>query len=49
MTRLFDDKGVAVATTLIEAGPCWVTQLDTNPRAGGPAVQIGFEEVKPKR
>ena len=49
MTRLFDEKGVAVATTLIEAGPCWVTQLDTNPRAGGAAVQIGFEEVKPKR
>ena len=49
MTRLFDEKGVAVATTLIEAGPCWVTQLETNPRVGGTAVQIGFEEVKPKR
>ena len=49
MTRLFDENGVAVATTLIEAGPCWVTQLETNPRARWQAVQIGFEEGKPSR
>jgi len=49
MTRLFDEQGVATATTLIEAGPCWVTQLETNPRASGPAVQIGFDETKPRR
>jgi large subunit ribosomal protein L3 len=49
MTRVYDERGVAVATTLIEAGPCWVTQLDTNERAGWEAVQIGFEETKPKR
>ena len=49
MTRLFDDQGVAIATTLIEAGPCWVTQLATNPRARCQAVQIGFDQTKPKR
>lgn len=49
MTRLFDDQGVAIAATLIQAGPCWVTQLETNKRAGWQAVQIGFEETKPKR
>jgi len=49
MTRLFDEKGVATATTIIEAGPCWVTQLETNDRAGWRAVQIGFSETKPKR
>lgn len=49
MTRLFDDKGLAVATTLIQAGPCWVTQIETNPRAGRQAVQIGFQESKPKQ
>jgi len=49
MTRLFDDSGVAIATTLIEAGPCWVTQLETNPRARWKAVQVGFEPTKPKR
>ena len=49
MTRLFDDQRVAIATTLIEAGPCWVTQLATNPRARCQAVQIGFDQTKPKR
>ena len=49
MTRVYDEQGVAVATTLIEAGPCWITQLDTNDRAGWEAVQIGYEETKPKR
>jgi large subunit ribosomal protein L3 len=49
MTRLFDENGVATATTLIQAGPCWVTQVDTNSRSRWQAVQIGFEETKPKR
>jgi large subunit ribosomal protein L3 len=49
MTRVFDDKGEAVATTLIEAGPCWVTSLRSNPRAGWQAVQLGFAETKPRR
>jgi large subunit ribosomal protein L3 len=49
MTRIFDEKGVAVATTLIEAGPCWVTQTETNQRQGWEAVQIGYDETKPKR
>ena len=49
MTRIFDEKGVAVATTLIEAGPCWVTQTETNQREGWEAVQIGYDETKPKR
>lgn len=49
MTRVFDESGVATATTLIQAGPCWVTQVATNTRARWEAVQIGFEETKPKR
>jgi large subunit ribosomal protein L3 len=49
MTRVFDDRGEAIATTLIEAGPCWVTHLQTNHRARWQAVQIGFEETKPRR
>src|SRR6266516_1092800 len=49
MTRLFDEHGVAIATTLIEAGPCWVTHLETNPRERWQAVQIGYEETKQKR
>src|SRR5919206_1539099 len=46
MTQAFDDNGQAVALTLVEAGPCWVTQLRTPERDGYSAVQIGFEETK---
>jgi large subunit ribosomal protein L3 len=49
MTQIFDDAGVAIPVTLIEAGPCFVTQLRTETQDGYAAVQLGFEEVKPKR
>jgi len=49
MTQIFDDAGVARPVTVIEAGPCYVTQIKTSETDGYSAVQIGFEEVKPKR
>jgi large subunit ribosomal protein L3 len=49
MTQIFDDAGAAVPVTLIEAGPCYVTQVRIPDRDGYSAVQLGFEEVKPKR
>ena len=49
MTQIFDDTGLAVPVTLIEAGPCYVTQVRNPETDGYNAVQIGFEEVKPKR
>ncbi|MHC1739622.1 MAG: 50S ribosomal protein L3 [Anaerolineaceae bacterium] len=49
MTQIFDDNGAAVPVTLIEAGPCFVTQIRTVEQEGYSAVQLGFEEVKPKR
>jgi large subunit ribosomal protein L3 len=49
MTQIFDDKGAAVPVTLIEAGPCYVTQVCTPESEGYSAVRLGFEEVKPKR
>ncbi|MCS7249090.1 MAG: 50S ribosomal protein L3 [Anaerolineales bacterium] len=49
MTQIFDELGVAIPVTLIEAGPCYVTQIRTVGRDGYSAVQLGFEEVKPKR
>jgi large subunit ribosomal protein L3 len=49
MTQIFDDAGAAVPVTLIEAGPCYVTQVRTAEKDGYSAVQLGFEEVKPKR
>ena len=49
MTQIFDVDGAAVPITLIEAGPCFVTQIRNPELDGYAAVQLGFEEVKPKR
>jgi large subunit ribosomal protein L3 len=48
MTQIFDDEGRAIPITLIEAGPCYVTQVRAPDRDGYSAVQVGFGEVKPK-
>jgi large subunit ribosomal protein L3 len=45
MTQIFDERGEAVPVTVIEAGPCYVTQLKTLERDGYQAAQLGFEEV----
>ena len=49
MTQIFDENGAAIPVTLIEAGPCFVTQVRFPQNDGYSAVQLGFEEVKPKR
>lgn len=49
MTQIFDEQGVAFPVTLIEAGPCYVTQVRTPEKEGYTAVQLGFGEVHPKR
>jgi large subunit ribosomal protein L3 len=49
MTQVFDENGAAFPVTLIEAGPCYVTQVKTDEKDGYSSVQIGFEEVKPDR
>ena len=49
MTQIFDDNGAAIPVTIIEAGPCYVTQVCTPENEGYSAVQLGFDEVKPKR
>jgi large subunit ribosomal protein L3 len=49
MTQIFDAAGIAIPVTLIEAGPCYVTQVRLPERDGYSAVQLGFEEAKPKR
>lgn len=46
MTQLFDGDGNVARVTLIEAGPCVVTQVKTADRDGYDAVQIGFEQAK---
>ena len=49
MTQIFDNNGAAVPVTLIEAGPCYVTQVRTVENDKYSAVQLGFSETKPKR
>lgn len=46
MTRLFDDGGRQVPVTVIQAGPCHVSQVKTAERDGYDAVQLAFEDVK---
>ena len=45
MSQLFDDQGRAVPVTLIEAGPCRITQLKSSDTDGYAAVQIGFQLI----
>jgi large subunit ribosomal protein L3 len=49
MTQVFDERGEIVPVTVIEAGPCFVTQVKTEQRDGYSAIQLGFEETKPQR
>lgn len=48
MTRVYDESGAAVPVTVVQAGPCAVTQVKTCKSDGYDAVQLGFEEVKAK-
>jgi large subunit ribosomal protein L3 len=48
MSQIFSGDGRAVPVTLIEAGPCFITQLKTEEADGYAAVQIGFGEAKEK-
>jgi large subunit ribosomal protein L3 len=49
MTRVYDDKGRLVPVTVIEAGPCAVTQIKTSKADGYNAIQLGLDDVKPSR
>jgi large subunit ribosomal protein L3 len=48
MTQIFDEAGVAIPVTVIQAGPCTVTQVKTKQTDGYFAIQVGYGEVKPK-
>jgi large subunit ribosomal protein L3 len=49
MTQLLTSTGVVVPATIIEAGPCYVTQVKTQEQDGYTAIQLGFQETRPKR
>ena len=46
MTQIFDESGKVIPVTVVEAGPCTVTQKKTIETDGYEAVQLGFEEIK---
>ena len=46
MTQIFDESGKVIPVTVVEAGPCTVTQKKTVETDGYVAVQLGFEDVK---
>lgn len=49
MTRVYDESGRLIPVTVIQAGPCIITQIKTGETDGYNAVQMGFEDVKPSR
>ena len=48
MTSLFDENGKNIPCTIIEAGPCTVTQVKNNEKDGYRSIQISFDEKKKK-
>jgi len=48
MSQIFDENDKVIPVTLIDAGPCYVTQVKTEEKDGYSSVQIGFEEKKDK-
>ena len=48
MTQIFDENGLVIPVTVIEAGPCFVVQKKTTATDGYDAVQLGFEDLREK-
>jgi len=49
MTQVYDESGELLAVTVIQAGPCTVTQVKNSETDGYNAIQLGFDDVKPSR
>ena len=49
MTQIFDENGNVIPVTVVEAGPCTVTQIKTVENDGYQAIQVGFGDVKVSR
>ena len=49
MTQIFDESGKVIPVTVVEAGPCVVTQVKTVETDGYDAVQMGFQDVAEKK
>jgi len=48
MTTIYREDGEALPVTVVQAGPCYITQIKTEKKDGYNAIQLGFEEVKEK-
>lgn len=48
MTQIVDEKGIIIPVTIIEAGPCFVTQKKTVENDGYSAIQLGFGDLRQK-
>ena len=48
MTQIFDETGASIPVTVLQAGPCVVTQVKTEENDGYAAVQVGFGEIREK-
>jgi len=48
MTQIFNDEGQLIPVTVLQAGPCTVTQVKTEENDGYAAVQVGFGEIREK-
>lgn len=49
MTQVFDQQGTVIPVTVIQAGPCYVTQVRNTERDGYVSVQLGYGETKPRK
>lgn len=48
MTQVFDEAGRAIPVTVVQAGPCTVTQVKTKQTDGYTAIQLGYKQVREK-
>ncbi|MDD3613825.1 MAG: 50S ribosomal protein L3 [Caldicoprobacterales bacterium] len=48
MTQVFTEDGLLIPVTVVEAGPCVVTQVKTQDKDGYSALQVGYDDIRPK-
>lgn len=46
MTQIYSDKGQIIPVTILEVGPCYVTQIHTEEKSGYSSIQLGYEETR---
>jgi large subunit ribosomal protein L3 len=49
MSRIFEENGKSVSVTLVEAGPCEITQVKTKEKDGYDAIQVGFIKIEKQK